>query len=324
MANLKITIIGLGRTGVSLGMALKRESVNFEIVGHDRESERNNLAKRLNAVDRTDWNLYNAIENADMVVLAVPYIALPEILGQIGQDLKPGCLVMALVSAMEAAQNLARQHLAPGVHFMTGHPILPGVGGILNERADLFVDAIFCLSPEAETDPEAVEVVNNLVERLGATPLYLDAVEHDGLTAGVEHLPNLLAGALMRLTANSPSWREARKLAGRPFAHATELPNGAEMIGGALQANRENVLRWLQALRAELAEWEESLRQGDGEAIIPLLTEAAGSRERWETDAILKEWDREEAQETPKDPGLFRQMFMGNMFSGRRKLPEDK
>ena len=72
MAKPIITIIGLGVTGTSLGLALQRSEGNFEIVGHDKSPEASQQARQLGAVQRAEWNLHRACEGAELIVLATP------------------------------------------------------------------------------------------------------------------------------------------------------------------------------------------------------------------------------------------------------------
>ncbi len=58
MAKPIITIIGLGLTGTSMGLALQREAGEFEIVGHDKLPEVAQAACKAGAVQRTEWNLF--------------------------------------------------------------------------------------------------------------------------------------------------------------------------------------------------------------------------------------------------------------------------
>ena len=58
---------------------------------------------------------------------------------------------------MQPAIDLAAQHLSQHTHFVVGHPILSGVGGSLNVRADLLDEATFCVAPGLHTDPTAIQ-----------------------------------------------------------------------------------------------------------------------------------------------------------------------
>ena len=329
MAKPIITIIGLGLTGTSVGLALQRDVGNFEIVGHDKDANASGQARRLNAVHRTEWNLHSACDNADMIVLAVPLNELGELFTHIREDLKPETLVFALVNVMQPAIQLAADKLPKQTHFVVGHPILSGIGGPLTPRADLFQEITFCLAPGFDVQPQAVQLASDLVERIGAKPLFVDALEHDGITAGVEQLPQVLAAALMRLSATSVSWREARRLAGRQFAQSTELGHSAAQLYSAWQSNRQNLLIRLQQLQQELTEWQNLLAaEGSNEGKDPLLTVLEGvehERLTWEGQAILKRWeDAPKPAESVEARGMFQQMLFGNLMGRRDRKKIDK
>jgi prephenate dehydrogenase len=330
MAKPKITIIGLGVIGASLGLGLQREPGNFEIVGHDKDAEHTAQARRLNAVQRTDWNLHNACEGAELLLLTLSLSELEETLPHIRDDLRPETLVFAVTNVMQPTIELAAKLLPPETHFVVGHPILTGIGAPLTARVDLFDEVTFGLAPGHQTDPSAVQLASDFVERLGAKPLFVDAQEHDGIIAGVEHLPQLLAAMLMRISANGAGWREARRLAGRTFAQATELDASAKELDAAIRNNRENLLQRIDQLQQELATWRELIdadpAADEKHPLLPLLEQVVEQRQQWEAQAFLKRWDDTPA--TPGQPaearGMFRQMFFGNMGSRRADRKNQK
>lgn len=325
-----ISIIGLGLTGTSIGLGLKSEEANFEIVGHDKDPAAANQAKRLGAVDRTSWNLFRSCEDAEMIVLATPLDELKEILELIGEDLKQGVLVLAICNVMKPALKLGKELLPPQIHFVTAHPIVTGIGGgFLSPRPDLFSDVPFCFSTDVDTDVDAVQLATDFVERLGASALFMDADEHDGLIAGVEQLPQFLAAVLLDTISGSAGWKEGRRLAGRQFAQSTELSGGSKRLSNDFLNNRVNLLGQLDQFQQQLGEWREFLASdmlladeetSPEEEMHPLsvaLDRTQKRREHWETQVILKDFDVEPQLETPSGRGFLQQMFFGNLLSGR-------
>jgi len=318
MAKPKIAIIGLGVIGASLGLGLQREPGNFEIVGHDKDADNTQRARKLNAVQRTEWNLHNACDGAELILLTLSLSELAETLPHIREDVKPETLIFAITNIMQPAIDIAAKHLAPETHFVVGHPILTGIGAPLAARVDLFNEVTFGIAPGRNTDPSAVQLASDFVERLGAKPLFVDPQEHDGIIANVEHLPQMLAALLMRLSADSAGWREARRLAGRVFAQSTELDATASELFGALQNNRANLLQRIDQLQNELVHWRGLLEaEGAPDTKHPLLAtleQVVEQREQWEAQAYLKRWDDSAPTTTPpaETGGMFRQMFFGN------------
>lgn len=90
----KITIIGLGQIGASIGLALAEHKDRVVTVGHDKEYSLEQRAKKLGAVNETNHNLPSSVENADLVILALPVNEIRETLGHIAQDLRKDAVVV--------------------------------------------------------------------------------------------------------------------------------------------------------------------------------------------------------------------------------------
>lgn len=328
MAKPILTIIGLGTTGCSMGLALQRDESNFEIVGHDKEPNAAQQAKKIGAVQRTEWNLHRACDGADLIVLALPMREVKDTLPLIAEDLLPGNMVFAATNLMQPVIELADSTLAEGVHFVAGHPILPGVGSALIPRADLFDESVFCLAPSIQTAPEAIQLASDFVERIGAKPLYVDGQEHDGIIAGMELLPQLVSAALMRNSANTPGWQESKRMAGRRFALATEPGGTAQQMFDAFMSDRQNLAMRVELLQQELSQWSGFLSSDEApedeeHPLLIALQESVDERNQWESQVTLKQWD-DSVDDPPEGAGggMLRQMLFGSMFS-RKPTPSE-
>jgi prephenate dehydrogenase len=207
----QVTIVGLGCIGTSIGLALRQAESSLYVVGHDKESQHAGAARKLNAVDKTDWNLVGACENADIVVLAIPMVAIEDTLRALAPHLRAGCVVTDTASLKGQVVGWADDLLPETVSFVGGNPVVVSGGtGPDAANADLFRGELYCITPAADAHPDAVSLVSNMVGLLCAQPYYLDPAEHDGLMAGAEHLPQALALALVRGATDQPGWREMR------------------------------------------------------------------------------------------------------------------
>jgi prephenate dehydrogenase len=323
MSNSKpqVSIVGLGLIGSSMGLALRKAGVTSKVVGHDAGSGVASEAKRIGAIDKTDWNLISACEEADLVVLAAPVKAIEESLKFLGPNLRPGCVVLDTASVKEPVMAWAAASLPEEVHFIGGNPILSkamrGQWGVENARADLFEGGLFCLVPGLDANPEAIELVSDMVSILGAKPLYMDAAEHDGLVAAVEHLPILLSLAMLETVVDLPAWRELRKVAGPAFESSTQLITGNSVAHSDLSVlNRENVVRWIDSLSASLASLREVLSEGDVEPLDDRLLQALEERQRWLHDRGEGMWYEGPESEMPKRSSLA-DAFLGSLWRRR-------
>lgn len=323
MAKSQITIIGLGLAGTSLGLTLRQGDGDFEVVGHDKSPDVSGNAKRIGAVDRTEWNLHRACTGAGLVIIDTPLAELEEVLGHIAEDLSSGAVVVALTEVMQPALAIGAAALKNNA-FVTAHPVLNRVGGELEARADLFANSQFCIGSHVETQPAALELINNLAIRAEATPFFIDPTEHDGIISLLEQTPRLLGAALMQAGSDSSGWRDGQKLAGRTFANSTETGDDPAALAGSLFANRENLLRSLEQVESVLAEWRGLLTAEDSTPLAAALAEMADRRLRWQRDVKLQSFDSADEPVKEAQPGLLRQMFFGDMFGGRRRKPDEE
>ena len=330
MSKPRITIVGLGFIGGSIGLALHQAEAGLEIVGHDRERGAANRAKKIGAVDKTDWNLVSACEDADLIVIAIPVGGIKSTLEAIGPYLKPGCLITDTASIKSPVVEWAEEILPDGVNFVGGDPIISHVGataaggaegGIDTARADLFSGAVYCLTPAAGAAPNAVKLASDFVYLLGAQPYFLNPLEHDGLMAGVDHLPFVLSAALLGVTTESPSWREMRKLAGGAFESATGFVSAdPTTYRDACLVNRENIARWIDACSEKLGELKETILAGDAEELERVFDEAMVSRMRWLRAREAGDWEKQ-SSDIPSMGSFMGQLFGLGML-GKRRRPE--
>lgn len=312
---LQVTIVGLGLIGASAGLALRRYQDKVTVVGHDRDPGAAGHAKKSGAVDRTDWNLVGAVSGADRVLLALPASEIRDTLKYIAQDLKPGCVIVDTADIKAPVMAWAAELLPSGVHFVGGHPVvLADPEGSEAARAELFERKLFCLTADSHTDGAAVHLAADLVEALGAQPFFLDPVEHDGMAAAVEHLPAVLAGALMAATSHSTSWQDMRKLAGTQFfAGSQVLARTGKDAAAGLIANREPLLRWIETLIAELGVWQAQLQAGQEADLAARLEEGLVAGRQWVSAHQRGVWDEPETAEIPTMGRSMRELFLGRM-----------
>lgn len=277
----RIAIIGTGYTGTSLGLALKKAKLGYEIAGHDKNAGASSKAKQLGAVDRTEWNLINCIDGAGLVILALPLDAIRPTLEAIAPHLAAGSVVTDTASTKQQVLKWAQELLPSSVSFVGGHPIINKTGdGPESASAAVFNGATYCLIPGAGARPEAVQLMIGMAATIDAEPFFPDAAEHDSLHAAVGHLPLLTATALMRSAAASPASREMRRMTGAEFRQVTALAATDPAAAAAIcAANREALLRWLDVYSAELAVVRAEIEAGND--LKPLFEEAADARDRW-------------------------------------------
>ncbi len=315
MTKQRITIIGAGCVGASMGMALRQSAsaANLEIIGHDREHSIARRAEKEGAVDKAVFNLDLALRDARLIIIAVPLAELREVLADIGRLLPPdsGVVLTDTTPLKAPALAWAEELLPPGAHFVGGAPFLApppldpaGQAGqhpawekpqyVTAARADLLRGAVYAITARPQDHPSAVRAVANLAQVLGATPLYMEPAEHDAVRVLTSALPDMLATALLQTAFADPGWGEMRKAAGHAFAAATAAAAGDAASRRMLALlGREPLLRGLDAMLEQLHALRERVAQGDAETLEQTLHAAAEARAHWLAESRARAWEHE-------------------------------
>lgn len=337
----KVTIVGLGLIGSSIGLGLRRWASNegkrsavLEVTGFDLDLDHQNYSKKIKAVDNTEWDLTKAVRDADLVVLAVPPLAVREVFESIAPHVKQNVVITDTTSTKVQVMEWAQQMLPTTAHFIGGHPMAGKSQSIEGAEADLFKDATWCIVPSVQADEAAVQTVLGMVSALGAEPMFVDAHEHDSFVGGISHLPFVLSIALMRTVSADPAWRDMKFLTAGGFRDASRLAAGSpEMHRDITATNREAVVRWIDTCIDELRHVRSLISANTDEADETLLArfrEARDARADWATaerreGQLVQDTEGELSKASVSDQ--MSQMFVGSMFRRKPRMngsPRDR
>lgn len=326
----RITIVGLGLIGGSIGLGLRQWSAQngnaLRVVGFDEDLDKQSRARRMGVVDDTEWSLTNAVRDADIVVIATPVGAMPQIFSDIGPHLKQNAIVTDTGSTKADVLDWSNR-LPEHVHFVGGHPMAGKSESLAAADGSLFRGATWVICPSVRADEPAVRNVLGIVGALGAETYFVDPIEHDSYVAGISHLPFVAAAALMRATATDGAWRDMKTLSSTGFKDTTRLALGnPAMHRDILLTNRASVARWIDTYVDTLLSVKASLVSADDAArdqLLEFFTEAQDERARVEVQEA-----RGGEQAGSVEGGITRENMsehMGRMFLGglgkRRKTP---
>ena len=314
----QITIIGLGQIGASVGLALEQYKSSLKRVGHDKKPDVSKAAQTLGAVDEINFNLPASVRGADIVLLALPLNEIEDTLRFISQDLKEGAVVMDTAPVKATVAEWAEKLIPAGRAYVG---LIPSIGpdhlldigtGQSAARADLFKEAVFMVCPGRSAREAEVKRATDLLELLGASPLFSDALEADGIMAALHTLPQFLGLALLNATVPQPGWKEARKMASRPYAliSASALyVDEASAISGVTQANRANVTRVLDNAIAALTGLRAAIQAEDAKEVDDAIEDAYLGGMQWLRERLGANWQAE-GQEPPMEiPSMGERLF---------------
>jgi prephenate dehydrogenase len=265
----RVTILGTGLIGGSFALALRKYTTNLHITGWDRADVVRDAHTRGALDEAFSGELAPALQNADLICIALPIAATLDLLPEIARHAPSHALVTdACSTKVRIVESAAKLYTATnGPLFLGGHPMAGReFSGIAHADADLFRGNTYALigASSAEKDPR-VSAFLKILEKVGARPLWLGAQQHDYAVGLASHLPQLAAVALaaflydhldengLPITLAGPGLRDSLRLAGSPYATWRDIVlTNQEVISAALDL----FARRLDDLREKLASRE--------------------------------------------------------------------
>lgn len=278
----RITIIGMGLIGGSLGLALRAaKGKNIEITGADISEDSLTTARLLGAADIVAADSKAAVKDADIVFLCTPVLQAAALAKEIAPYLKQGAIVTDTCSTKNYLMQQIDSLLPDGVHYIPGHPMAGRErSGIEAADAALFENKWYILTPNQAADVRAVDLVRQVISLTGARITVMEAEKHDVCTALISHVPHIGAAALVNLLAYSEDQDSSIKLAGGGFRDTTRIASSnADMWADICITNAEPIVDSLEKLSQLITQVTQAIRAGDRACVHNFFTTAKKRRD---------------------------------------------
>lgn len=194
-----IGFIGLGLIGGSIAKTIRKFHPDYRLIAFDKDRSALAEAVSLNVIngicDIEDEQLYNC----DYLFLCAPVEFNVEYMEKIKASLGENCILTDVGSVKNVIHEKVTELGLEG-RFIGGHPMAGSErSGFSNSSDHLLENAYYIITPGGEVALEKISDFTELISSLGAIPLVITAEEHDFITAGVSHLPHIVASALVNL-----------------------------------------------------------------------------------------------------------------------------
>ncbi len=285
----KLSILGVGMIGGSLARALKRADACQTVVGFGRSEEKLRMAMDLGVIDEYSLRARDAVQGADMVVIATPLSTNARLFADIKASLPENAVITDVGSAKGIVVKAARENLGEKfANFVPGHPIAgKEKSGVEASSADLFEDHVVILTPGEETSIHALSNVTAMWEACLAEVITLDVEHHDDVLAATSHLPHVLAYALVDCLAKKQETEEVFSYAAGGFLDFTRIASSdPTMWHDICTANRDSLLRMLDMFNEHLVQVRDAIEKNDSEKIHQVFSRAKETR-----DSVLSRKD---------------------------------
>ena len=278
----RVTVIGMGLIGSSLTRAIRERMPTVALTVHDADPSVRERVRALDLADDVTDTAGAAVIDADLVILAVPVLAMMKVAASIADDLPAGCVVSDTGSVKASVLADLVEVLPEGTAIVPAHP----VAGTENSGPDAgfatLFDGRWCiLTPPAGADALAVTRVSEFWTRLGAKVEIMEAAHHDMVLAVTSHLPHLIAYSIVGTASDleDVTKSEVIKYSAGGFRDFTRIAaSDPVMWRDVFLSNKDAVLSVLQRFSEDLTALQRAIRWGDGAFLEELFTRTRAVR----------------------------------------------
>lgn len=272
---MKIGIIGTGLMGGSIALKLKEKKFATQVYGIDKNEENLNKALELNIIDeKADFEA--GIQNSELIIIAIPVDSARKILPDVLDLINEKQVVMDVGSTKSGIVDSIKNHPNRKL-FVAFHPMWGTVNSGPNAATkDSFTGKAAVICNKEESDENALEIVEKVIETLEMHPIYMNAEAHDIHTAYISHISHITSYAL----ANTVLEKEREEdtifqLASSGFSSTVRLAKShPEMWVPIFRQNKENVLDVLNEHISQLRKFKSALEKENFDYLEELILNA--------------------------------------------------
>jgi len=286
MADKKVSIIGLGLIGGSLAKALREKVGIADVTAVSRSMEPLRQALQDGTIDRGFCEVNEYVWNSDIIFICTPVKTAIKYIETIAARVRPGCIVTD-VGSTKAEITKYVDGLENAPCFIGGHPMAGTEKmGYASSFAHLFENAYYILSPCRTTNSAAMETMAEIVRGIGGIPVVMDPAVHDRVTAGISHVPHIIAAALVNMVReNDTSDGKMRMLAAGGFRDITRIASSSpEMWESIIASNRDCITQVLSGYIEDLNSFKRYIESNDSESVLGFFESAKNYRDLFSKD----------------------------------------
>ncbi|MDA9125504.1 prephenate dehydrogenase [Flavobacteriaceae bacterium] len=263
----QVSIIGIGLIGGSFALDLKHYIPEVQITGIDQNKTHLTEAMKLGIIDQTGD--LKSLENADLVVLAIPVNAALEVLPQVLNFISDKAVVIDMGSTKEAICKAVSTH-PRRPQFLATHPIAgtefsgpsAAIHGLFKNKTNIICEV-------ENTLPVLGELVLTLFKTMGMHLRFMPANDHDKHIAYVSHLSHISSFMLGKtVIEKEKNERDIFDMAGSGFESTVRLAKSSpDMWAPIFEQNKVNVIETLTEYIQNLNQFKAYMEKDDFEAV---------------------------------------------------------
>lgn len=278
-----VTIIGLGLIGSSLARIIKSAGLAERLILTDKNPDVLAKARTLGLGDHIEQDASRAVEQADLVVMAVPVGAMATVTAQIASALKDGAVITDTGSTKVSVINDMAPHVPPHAVFIPSHPIAgTEYSGPEAGFESLFKDRYWIVTPN-DAPAADVDRLISFLRGTGAIVESMDSAYHDKVLAITSHLPHLIAYTIVgtAFDLEQDLQNDVIRFSASGFRDFTRIASSDPIMWrDVFMKNSDAVLEMLQRFNEDLSYLQRAIRWQEADKLEELFTRTRDIRKR--------------------------------------------
>ena len=278
----KITIVGVGLIGGSLARALKEKNLAKTVFGYGRDRSRLEEAKKSNIIDDYSTQIEEAVNHADIIVIATPVGTFRNIFSEVKPLIVDDVIISDVGSTKTNIVDIAKEILGDKSQcFVPAHPIAgKEKSGFEASDGNLYNGKKVIITPIEDNSSESIQLIESMWKNVGAEVDFMSPQSHDDLLGMTSHLPHMLAFSLVNyLVDQNPS---ASIYAGGGFKDFSRIASGdAVMWRDICLQNKDKIVTHLRGYQSTIEELIDAIDQEESDKLELLFATAKKTRDSW-------------------------------------------
>lgn len=283
---MNIGIIGLGLMGGSLAKALK-DKLSCNIIAYNYTKDELLLAKKDNIISEYTFGNFDNCEKqifskCKVIFFATPVSLIETQIKQLIPFISPDTIISDLGSTK---QHIFEEMEKNKIKFIGGHPMTGSEKtGYINSLSFIFENAYYVITPTKNISIDELAFFEDIIRKIGAIPMLMDAKIHDKSVSGISHSPHIIAAALVNTVAKSDCEKHMHKLAAGGFKDITRIASSSPEMWTAISlSNNEEIINFLEAFKENISSTIDLIRNNEQDKIYSFFENSKNYRNSFET-----------------------------------------
>lgn len=276
----KVTIMGVGLIGGSIGIDLKEKKIADEVWGWGRNIEHLKIGIQRGTCDKVTTDIKEALDEAEIIILATPPEIIKSQLKSIKPYLKKKMLIMDVGSTKFSILETAQREgvFDTGAEFLGCHPMTGSEKtGAKNAAGNIFKSSPCILTPVSKNTEQGIQEGKKFWNMLGAKVIILEPAAHDLIIGFISHLPHVLSSVLIKSSVEKlDNFDTISDISGPSFRQFTRIAgSSSDLWAQIFMENRNQVLLAIETFQKELKIFEKLIKGNNKENLEGFLNRAA-------------------------------------------------